>query len=82
MTLIYKSVVRVVTRKWHASARCEERKGELFFSSAKYGFVAHSRVRLHSKWRWCHTMTFLKACLPGGEGPQVGEVTRLGGVKK
>ena len=46
MTLIYKSVVRVVTRKWHASARCEERKGEVFFSSAKYGFVAHSRVRL------------------------------------
>ena len=46
MTLIYKSIVRVVTRKWHARARCEERRGELFFSSATYGFVAHSRVRL------------------------------------
>ena len=46
MTLIYISIVRVVTRKWHARARCEERKGELFFSSVTYGFVAHSRVRL------------------------------------
>ena len=23
----------------------------------------------------------LRACLQGGEGPQVGEVTRLGGIK-
>ena len=46
MTLIYKSIVRVVRRKWHARARCEERNGELFFSSTTYDFVAHSRVRL------------------------------------
>ena len=27
-------------------------------------------------------MATLRACLHGGGGPQVGEVTRLGGVKK
>ena len=42
----YISIVRVITRKWHARVRCEERKGELFFSFATYGFVAHSHVRL------------------------------------
>ena len=26
-------------------------------------------------------LSFLRACLHGGGGPQVGEVTRLGGVK-
>ena len=36
----------------------------------------------YSKWRWCQSITLLRACVPGGEGPQVGKVTRLGGVKK
>ena len=30
----------------------------------------------------CAYFATLRACLHGGGGPQVGEVTRLGGVKK
>ena len=77
MTLIYISIVRVVTRKWHARARYEESRGEPFFSSSSLTRAFACR----SKWRLCQSITFLTACLHEGGGPQVGKVTRLGWVK-
>ena len=83
MTLIYKSIVRVVTRAKSLPEQGARKEKES--SSFPPPYTASSLTRAfacHSKWRLCQSVTFLRACLHGGGGPQVGKVTRLGGVKK
>ena len=41
-----------------------------------------AKKKLAGYWAPDSLTSILTACLHGGEGPQVGEVTRSGGVKK
>ena len=48
---------------------------------AAYRIYGESELRLHLLY-YSTTLVYLRACLHGGGGPQVGEVTRLGGVTR
>ena len=71
-------------RACHGSLETKEKVGAVFLQ-----WVPEESSRIQKKKFRCSVLRelsqlrpSLRACLHGGGGPQVGEITRLGGVKK